>query len=66
MMLAASTPTLPDNGGYIAAAYLIFLALVLIYLAIMAVKLTRLQRDVVELNELADRQQERERERVAP
>ena len=33
------TDTLPDNTGYVAAAYLVFLALVLIYVAIMAAKL---------------------------
>jgi type II secretory pathway component PulM len=50
----AST-TLPDNGGYVAAAYLVFLALVVIYVAIMATKFSRLERDLEELNELADR-----------
>jgi hypothetical protein len=52
-MLASTT--LPDNAGYVAAAYLVFLALLLIYVGIMAYKLTRIQRDVVELDELADR-----------
>ncbi len=60
--------TLPDNTGYVAAAYLVFLALVLVYVAIMAVKLTRLERDLGELDELADRPRpaapERERESV--
>ena len=41
--------------GYVAAAYLVFLAVVLIYVAIMAVRLSRMQRDLAELNELADR-----------
>ena len=41
--------------GYVAAAYLVFLALVLIYVAIMAVRLSRMQREIAELNELADR-----------
>ena len=50
--------TLPDNTGYVAAAYLVFLALVLIYVAIMAVKLTNLERDLRELDELADRPRE--------
>jgi hypothetical protein len=53
-MLAASN-TLPDNAGYVAAAYLVFLALLLIYVGIMAYKLVRIQRDVAEINELADR-----------
>jgi hypothetical protein len=60
--------TLPDNTGYVAAAYLVFLALVLVYVAIMAVKLTRLERDLGELDELADRPRtaapDRERESV--
>jgi hypothetical protein len=46
---------LPDNAGYVAAAYLVFLALLLIYFGIMAYKMVRIQRDVTELNELADR-----------
>jgi len=54
MMLAASN-TLPDNAGYVAAAYLVFLALLLIYVAIMAYKLVKIQRDVAEIDELADR-----------
>jgi hypothetical protein len=57
-------PALPlgDAGPYVAAAYLVFLALVLIYVAIMAAKLARLQRDIVELSELAAR---RDAERAA-
>jgi hypothetical protein len=50
-MLAASN-TLPDNAGYVAAAYLVFLALLLIYVGIMAYKLVKVQRLVVEINEL--------------
>jgi hypothetical protein len=33
----------------------VFLALLLIYVGIMAYKLVKIQRDVVEINELADR-----------
>jgi len=52
-----STPALPldDAGPYVAAAYLVFLALVLIYVAIMAVKLSRISRDIAELAELERR-----------
>jgi hypothetical protein len=50
-----------DGSGYVAAAYLVFLALVLVYVVIMAYKLTRLDRDLTELNELADRRAEHER-----
>lgn len=55
-VLAQASDTLPDdNTGYVAAAYLVFFALVLAYFAIMAAKLQRLERELVELNELADR-----------
>jgi hypothetical protein len=47
-------PALPldDAGPYVAAAYLVFLALILIYVAIMASKLVRIQRDLTEIAEL--------------
>jgi uncharacterized protein (DUF58 family) len=56
-----------DTGGnYVAAAYVVFLALVLIYVAIMAVKLARIERELGELNELAKRRaQEREEVEVS-
>jgi hypothetical protein len=50
-MLAAA---LPDNAGYVAAAYLVFLALVLIYVAIMAYKLMKVRDVVAEIHELAE------------
>jgi hypothetical protein len=50
-------PALPldDAGPYVAAAYLVFLALILIYVAIMASKLVRIARDLNELTEIVDR-----------
>jgi hypothetical protein len=59
-MLASDA--LPENAGYVVAAYLVFLALLLIYVSIMAYKLTKVQRDVIEIDELVDRADERERE----
>ena len=59
---------MPDGDGYLAAAYLVFLALVLIYVAIMAVRLGRLQRELGELHEALDRgdaETRRERETAA-
>lgn len=54
-VLAQAADTVPDdNTGYVIAAYLVFFALVLVYFAIMAAKLQRLERELVELNELAD------------
>jgi hypothetical protein len=53
-MILAST-VLPDNAGYVAAAYIVFVALLVIYVGIMAYKLVRIQRQVAEISELADR-----------
>jgi hypothetical protein len=53
-------PALPldDAGPYVAGAYLVFLALILIYVAIMASKLVRIERDLVELSDLVDGRRE--------
>ena len=60
------TDALPNNTGYVAAAYLVFFALVLIYVVIMATKLTRFERELAELEELVDQRSEaRERETVS-
>ncbi len=48
------TDKLPDNAGYVAAAYLVFLALLLIYFAIMAARTSRVERELAELSQLAD------------
>jgi hypothetical protein len=49
--LLLASNELPDNTGYVAAAYLVFLALILVYVAIMAIRLSRTERDLVELNQ---------------
>ncbi len=59
-------PALPldEAGKYVAAAYIVFVALILIYVAIMASKLTRIERELTELDELAARREdERDLER---
>ena len=50
-------PALPldDAGPYVAAAYLVFLALILIYVAIMGSKLVRIARELGELTEIVER-----------
>jgi CcmD family protein len=42
-------------GRYVAGAYVVFIALIGVYVAIMAAKLARIERELEELNELADR-----------
>jgi hypothetical protein len=61
---AALMPALPldDAGPYVAAAYLVFLALILIYVAIMASKLVRISRDLGELTQILDRRDRRRAE----
>ena len=52
-------PALPlgEAGKYVAAAYLVFLALVLVYVAIMAIRLATIQRDLEDVVELLERDQ---------
>jgi hypothetical protein len=49
-------PALPldEAGKYVAGAYLVFLALVLVYVVIMAAKLQRIGRELRSLSELAE------------
>jgi len=49
---------LEKSEGYVAGAYLVFVALLLVYLGIMAVKLQRIRREIAAL---ADSAEERNR-----
>ena len=57
-MIPIAAPALPldEAGKYVAAAYLVFLALLLIYVAIMSARLARVDRQLGELADLAERQ----------
>ncbi len=52
-------PALPldEAGKYVAAAYIVFVLLLVIYVGIMAAKLNRISRDLEELAELAEGRQ---------
>jgi hypothetical protein len=75
--VVAVAPALPLHtaGKYVAGAYIVFLALVLVYVAIMASRLARTERELTELRrDVEARQQtvddasdrsDREREHVA-
>ena len=54
--LLAATPALPldEAGKYVAGAYIVFLALIVIYVAIMASKLQRMERELRELAGFAE------------
>jgi Tfp pilus assembly protein PilO len=49
-------PALPldEAGKWVAAAYLVFVALLLVYIAVMAARLVRIQRELEEIARLAD------------
>ena len=52
-------PALPldEAGKYVAAAYLVFLALVLIYVAIMAGRLARIEKDLGDVLDTLERRE---------
>lgn len=58
-------PALPlgDAGPYVAGAFLVFLALVLVYVAIMSSKLSRIERELSELSDLAAKREAERREK---
>jgi hypothetical protein len=51
MPFAAPALPLDEAGKYVAGAYVVFLALILIYVAIMAAKLARIDRELTQLAE---------------
>ena len=53
MSLLAAAPALPLHtaGKYVAAAYIVFVALILIYVSIMATRLRRTERDLSALRQ---------------
>jgi hypothetical protein len=66
LVIAAPALPLHSAGKYVAGAYIVFLALVLIYVAIMARRLNRTERELArlrdELNEQERTAQQRDRE----
>jgi hypothetical protein len=55
--MPAVSPALPlhEAGKYVAGAYIVLFAIVLIYVAIMAIRLSRIERELGELLELSER-----------
>jgi hypothetical protein len=60
----ALAPALPLHtaGKYVAGAYIVFLAIVLIYVAIMATRLARTERELVQLRRDVEAQKRAQRE----
>ena len=55
-------PALPldEAGKYVAGAYVVFLTLILVYVSIIGAKIARIEQQVDELLELAEKQREPE------
>ena len=55
----AELPALPlhEAGKYVAGAYIVLLAMVLVYVAIMAVRMSRIERELGELLAELDREE---------
>ena len=55
-VLVAATPAIPNDvgGKYVAGAYIVFVLLLLIYVAIMGMKLARIERELREVAEIAE------------
>jgi hypothetical protein len=55
-LLLAEAPALPldEAGKYVAGAYVVFLVLIVIYVAIMASKLQRMEKELRELASFAE------------
>ena len=53
-------PALPldEAGKYVAGAYVVFLTLILVYVTIIGAKIARIEQQVDELLELAERERE--------
>jgi hypothetical protein len=55
--LFGAAPALPlhEAGKYVAGAYAVFVTLILVYVAIMAARLQRIERELASLTELVER-----------
>jgi hypothetical protein len=56
LRLLAETPALPlhEAGKYVAAAYGVFVVMLVVYLAIIGARIARVEREVKELADLAE------------
>jgi hypothetical protein len=56
LLILAGSPALPldEAGKYVAGAYVVFLVLIVVYVAIMASKLQRMEKDLRELAGFAE------------
>jgi hypothetical protein len=55
-LILAAAPAIPNDigGRYVAGAYIVFVLLLLIYVAIMGMKLARIERELTEVAAIAE------------
>jgi hypothetical protein len=58
-VLLAADPSVPNDigGKYVAGAYVVFIVLLLVYVAIMGMKLARIEKGLGEVTEIAEARQ---------
>jgi uncharacterized membrane protein len=63
-LLLAATPALPldEAGKYVAGAYVVFVVLLVVYVAIMATKLGRIEKELREVAEFAEQRKAAEKD----
>jgi len=66
-LLPLGAPALPldEAGKYVAGAYIVFVVLLVVYVAIMAAKLGRIERELGEVASFAEQRKEERREEVS-
>jgi Tfp pilus assembly protein PilX len=59
-LILAAAPAIPNDigGRYVAGAYIVFVLLLLIYVAIMGMKLARIERDLTEIAAIAEQRKD--------
>ena len=62
-----AAPAIPNDvgGKYVAGAYIVFILLLLIYVAIMAAKLARIEKGLGEVAEIAEKRKAEEGDKAA-
>ncbi|HSS43552.1 MAG TPA: hypothetical protein VLK37_13500 [Solirubrobacterales bacterium] len=64
-LFAAPALPLDEAGKYVAGAYVVFVVLLVVYVAIMAAKLGRIERDLREVAAIAEDRKAEQREEVS-
>jgi len=64
-LFAAPALPLDEAGKYVAGAYIVFVVLLVVYVAIMAAKLGRIERDLREVAAIAEERKAGTREEVS-